>query len=1003
MNGNLVYQLFDKCVAAYSKKQYVLMAEILKEISTIKLQPKARVLYERLRVLADQKQSIHISEKVIASAELADIGVIILMGSGEPATLGKSIESIESIREKGISVHCLLLECLPFGTDVVSLNDQDIHQLPVIVCDKLNNGTLDYVVEYGYTNKALRRAIRCSGGRYVSFLREGDELSLDGAEDKTIPQGYDLLIASPSSSSTSRFKNISNDKYELTSFSALLAAGVFYDGALLVDRDYLDDMLGLVKYDSENNYFGYLNEILSVELTLDASRVKFLPNIVCSPSLENFNEHIQRIKSYTLYCIESRREKSTRKLEPQAEQLISELLHVARDVFTNDSIQPNSINLTDGLQLAQQGKLSEPLKMIIRWYAQELREIALAKNKKEIQSLIIINKEIYPKPVLSFVSSIFKGQKLLHSYLTDISRQTVFNQSDLIVVSPQPNLIQDLLVKIFELSNQRVRLIQLNEDPGIYECWNIAVKSSKAEFISNANLDDRRATDHAEKMLNVMRRTSADVASSAICITNDILQISEFSGDLQSLRQNFKLEEWFSAPSDEVFEKALNDFFMWNNSGEVVQCMNFPHCMPVWRRSIHDKFGYFDENENGTYADFALWLKAASSTAKFVHLTKPYGLYYVDPNSHNRRNANQKTWQSIVTKYLPNTVKVNSSSHVAGEVNSVRNETLIKSVDGIPKINFGTQISQNFGKHRSGWTYALAGLEALHDPAASVYCDAFIEKKFVWGGDPGDGGSGPVVPYSNPWIGFVHVPPYVPSWFQSEQSNQRIFSRKSWLKSLEHCQGLFTLTEYHRQFLLKTLKPKFPISTLYHPTEFPDLKFDFQKYKYNNKKRIVQIGWWLRKLSAIKCIDTSNHIPTLLGKSDWTKSMLMYSEARVAPIGDNAVDIIEFLDNDEYDRLLSENIVFIDFYDTSANNAVIECMARGTPIIICRHPSVEEYLGKDYPLFYTNYDEVERFLKDESRIQQASTYMSGSHYQKSLHIDAFRKQFITSEVVLSLI
>ena len=31
----------------------------------------------------------------------------------------------------------------------------------------------------------------------------------------------------------------------------------------------------------------------------------------------------------------------------------------------------------------------------------------------------------------------------------------------------------------------------------------------------------------------------------------------------------------------------------------------------------------------------------------------------------------------------------------------------------------------------------------------------------------------------------------------------------------------------------------------------------------------------------------------------------------------------------------------------TANNAVIECIARGTPILVCRHPSVEEYLGAD--------------------------------------------------------
>ena len=40
------------------------------------------------------------------------------------------------------------------------------------------------------------------------------------------------------------------------------------------------------------------------------------------------------------------------------------------------------------------------------------------------------------------------------------------------------------------------------------------------------------------------------------------------------------------------------------------------------------------------------------------------------------------------------------------------------------------------------------------------------------------------------------------------------------------------------------------------------------------------------------------------------------------------------LSNEDYDILLSENIVFLDLYDSSANNAVIECIARATPLLV---------------------------------------------------------------------
>ena len=65
-----------------------------------------------------------------------------------------------------------------------------------------------------------------------------------------------------------------------------------------------------------------------------------------------------------------------------------------------------------------------------------------------------------------------------------------------------------------------------------------------------------------------------------------------------------------------------------------------------------------------------------------------------------------------------------------------------------------------------------------------------------------------------------------------------------------------------------------------------------------------------------------------------------------------SVAIIDNLDNNDYDKILSENIVFVNLVDAAAVNTVIECVMRSTPIIVNRHPAVVELLGSQYPLFY---------------------------------------------------
>ena len=68
------------------------------------------------------------------------------------------------------------------------------------------------------------------------------------------------------------------------------------------------------------------------------------------------------------------------------------------------------------------------------------------------------------------------------------------------------------------------------------------------------------------------------------------------------------------------------------------------------------------------------------------------------------------------------------------------------------------------------------------------------------------------------------------------------------------------------------------------------------------------------------------------------------------------------------------HIVFVDLYDASANNALVECVIRNTPILINKIPGVIDYLGEDYPLYFNTLEEIPNLLTDDN-IYKANQYL----------------------------
>ena len=68
-----------------------------------------------------------------------------------------------------------------------------------------------------------------------------------------------------------------------------------------------------------------------------------------------------------------------------------------------------------------------------------------------------------------------------------------------------------------------------------------------------------------------------------------------------------------------------------------------PHASPMWRKSYHEKYGYFDEKYRSS-GDWEMWLRGASQGSKFKKIYEVLGLYYFNPTGIST-NPDNFSWK----------------------------------------------------------------------------------------------------------------------------------------------------------------------------------------------------------------------------------------------------------------------------------------------------------------------------------------------------------------------
>ncbi len=244
------------------------------------------------------------------------------------------------------------------------------------------------------------------------------------------------------------------------------------------------------------------------------------------------------------------------------------------------------------------------------------------------------------------------------------------------------------------------------------------------------------------------------------------------------------------------------------------------------------------------------------------------------------------------------------------------------------------------------------------------------------------------------WCGVVHLTPNGPP-YQENENLHFLFENECFLQSMDNCIMLFSLSTYVTNYLhekFAQVNRQVKIITLKHPVDQDGIiPFSMEKYNQNAQKQLIQIGQQYRKMSSIYRVKCPGHGKMwLTGTKVFNKlAARLKTECAYLNIKINHLLVQMYYTKtfEEYDELLSQNVVFVDLFDAAANNTVLECIVRKTPILVNRVGGIAEYLGEDYPLYFSRLDEVPGLLTIDN-LMRAHEYLKNIGVQ-DLTMDAF--------------
>lgn len=249
--------------------------------------------------------------------------------------------------------------------------------------------------------------------------------------------------------------------------------------------------------------------------------------------------------------------------------------------------------------------------------------------------------------------------------------------------------------------------------------------------------------------------------------------------------------------------------------------------------------------------------------------------------------------------------------------------------------------------HRGGWktiiSYFIRNNVFRNEGTLLIDC---MENYFMWNNKT----------CRQPWVGIAHY-----SILPTYHSLTTLVNLDTVKKSLPYCKGIIVLSKHNLHVL-----PNVPTIALKHPITINSKSFSMSHF-LTCAPSVIQLG-------------SQDRITTFIDelKTTYPKKWMPGKKGLVSTV---PIEYVE--DYEEYDSILCSNIIVIPLVASSANNSILEIIAMNIPAFVSRLPSTEEYLGKDYPMFFQTKEEVEDILNHEKKMH--ALYKKTHDYLKKMN------------------
>lgn len=222
---------------------------------------------------------------------------------------------------------------------------------------------------------------------------------------------------------------------------------------------------------------------------------------------------------------------------------------------------------------------------------------------------------------LSALVSTYSAEAFMEGCLNDLVDQTLFQKGEMeiIVIDACSPENEKAIVERFQALHDRIVYVRTDRRETLYASWNRAINRARGRYVTSANTDDRHRHDALEILADYLD------AHPHIALTYPGQIDTSVPNETFDTTSSGKILDWPAYSYDELER----------------------HCIigsqPVWRRSLHDTYGYFRDTFKSA-GDYEFWLRIGKQETFYRH-PEILGLYYRNPRGieHGSNTSKEET------------------------------------------------------------------------------------------------------------------------------------------------------------------------------------------------------------------------------------------------------------------------------------------------------------------------------------------------------------------------